>query len=79
MNNLSSYCGLTESRMRVFDTDLPVPDLAHENLANILSGHGIGINIHGNRNGYSYFMYRESSPYANFITVFFQKFPEIFA
>jgi hypothetical protein len=24
MNNLSSYCGLTDSRMRASDTDLPV-------------------------------------------------------
>ena len=25
MNNLSSYCGLTDSRMSASDTDLPVP------------------------------------------------------
>ena len=25
MNNLSSYCGLTDSRMRASDKDLPVP------------------------------------------------------
>ena len=27
MNNLSSYCGLTDSRMSASDTDLPVPVL----------------------------------------------------
>ena len=27
MNNLSSYCGLTDSRMRASDTDLPVADM----------------------------------------------------
>ena len=25
MNNLSAYCGLTDSRMRASDIDLPVP------------------------------------------------------
>ena len=25
MNNLSSYCGLKDSKMRASDTDLPVP------------------------------------------------------
>ena len=30
MNNLSSYCGLTDSRMRAFDTDLPVPNVKSE-------------------------------------------------
>ena len=25
MNNLSSYCGLTDSRMRLSEKDLPVP------------------------------------------------------
>ena len=25
MNNLSSYCGLTDSRMSAFEKDLPVP------------------------------------------------------
>ena len=29
MNNLSSYCGLTDSRMRASDTDLPVPTTLH--------------------------------------------------
>ena len=29
MNNLSSYCGLTDSRMRVSDSDLPVKNLTH--------------------------------------------------
>ena len=28
MNNLSSYCGLTDSRMRASDTDLPVLDIS---------------------------------------------------
>ena len=27
MNNLSSYCGLTDSRMRASDTDLPVQNI----------------------------------------------------
>ena len=26
MNNLLSYCGLTDSKMRASDTDLPVPN-----------------------------------------------------
>ena len=29
MNNLSSYCGLTDSRMSASDTDLPVPTYIH--------------------------------------------------
>ena len=28
MNNLSSYCGLTDSKMRASDTDLPVKNCA---------------------------------------------------
>ena len=31
MNNLSSYCGLTDSRMRASDTDLPVCRLLYHN------------------------------------------------
>ena len=40
MNNLSSYCGLTDSRMRASDPDLPVPpshgyrSLANKSVAN---------------------------------------------
>ena len=32
MNNLSSYCGLTDSRMRASDTDLPVLTKVHSYL-----------------------------------------------
>ena len=32
MNNLSSYCGLTDSRMRASDTDLPVKVFTTSNL-----------------------------------------------
>ena len=32
MNNLSSYCGLTDSRMRTSDTDLPVKVFTTSNL-----------------------------------------------
>ena len=31
LNNLSSYCGLTDSRMSASDTDLPVPQKLRQN------------------------------------------------
>ena len=34
MNNLSSYCGLTDSRMRASDTDLPVYNYIPEKTLN---------------------------------------------
>ena len=36
MNNLSSYCGLTDSRMSASDTDLPVPNLFDISMCTVL-------------------------------------------
>ena len=42
MNNLSSYCGLVDAKIRAYDKDLPVPSFNKQHIKKILGSIHIG-------------------------------------